>query len=121
MPNSSKQKGSRVEREIAQELTQMGIPSKRVPLSGAAGRFSQMLEADLSIFPESRDMRGEVKARRNGEGFAVLERWLGENDLLFLKRDRQDPMVVLPWPVFLEVMLTYARHLGHTQECGEAG
>jgi hypothetical protein len=38
-----------------------------------------------------------VKARASGEGFKTIEKWLGENDALFLVRDRQEPMVVLPW------------------------
>jgi hypothetical protein len=29
-----------------------------------------------------------------GAGFMVMERWLGDNDLVFLRRDRADPMVV---------------------------
>jgi hypothetical protein len=37
-----------------------------------------------------------VKARANGESFATLERWLGDADALFLRRDRASPIVVLP-------------------------
>ena len=39
----------------------------------------------------------EVKARASGEVFKTLESWLGENDVLFLIRDRAEPLVVLPW------------------------
>jgi hypothetical protein len=35
-----------------------------------------------------------------------LERWLGDNDALFLRRDRAEPMIVLPW--------IWARLLGST-------
>ena len=45
-------------------------------------------------------MTAEGKGRKDGQGFATLERWLGENDLLVLKRDRQTPMVVLPGATF---------------------
>jgi hypothetical protein len=38
----------------------------------------------------------EVKARKSGEGFAMLERWLGDADALFLRRDRAEPLVALP-------------------------
>ena len=41
-------------------------------------------------------LRAEVKARGQGEGFRTLERWLGENDVLFLWRDRVPPLVVVP-------------------------
>jgi hypothetical protein len=38
-----------------------------------------------------------TKERR---GFVTLENWLGEYDALFLRRDRADPMIVLPWRVW---------------------
>jgi hypothetical protein len=34
-----------------------------------------------------------TKAIASGEGFATLERWLGQADALFLRRDRGDPLV----------------------------
>lgn len=49
----------------------------------------------------------EVKARANGEGFKTIERWLGENDMLFLRRDRRPPLVVLPWNIYLQLMKVY--------------
>ena len=36
-------------------------------------------------------------SRKNGAGFAQLERWLGEYDLLVLRRNHANPMIVLPW------------------------
>ena len=39
----------------------------------------------------------DVKARASGRGFATLERWLGDDDALFLRCDRVDPLIVLPW------------------------
>ena len=67
-----------------------------VPLSGTTGgRFSG--DVDVYAFgADSTPLVGEVKARKDGAGFAVLERWLGDNDLIFLRRDRAEPMVVLP-------------------------
>ena len=47
----------------------------------------------------------EVKARKNGSGFALLEKWLDTYDVLFLRRDRADPLVLLPrstWMALLE-------------------
>ena len=32
-----------------------------------------------------------------GNGFVQLERWLGEYDALFLRRNNAEPMVLLPW------------------------
>jgi Holliday junction resolvase len=103
-----RQKGDRREREIVQRHRALGIDAQRVPLSGAAGgRFS----GDIDINPfgiEDTTLTTEVKARANGEGFVQLERWLGENDAMFLVRDRADPIVVLPWRVW-ELLLTRIR------------
>ena len=46
----------------------------------------------------------EVKARAGGGGFKTLERWLGDNDLLFLRRDRSTPLVVMPWSLYEQLM-----------------
>ena len=54
----------------------------------------------VDIYPWGRDgppFVSEVKARVSGAGFVTLEKWLGENDALFLIRDRAEPLVVLPW------------------------
>jgi hypothetical protein len=97
MANRARQKGDRAEREIVHLHQAMGVPAQRVPLSGAAGgRFS----GDVWI----EDWKAEVKCRGNGEGFITLERWLGENDLLFLRRDRKTPLVVLPWKTYEEII-----------------
>jgi len=62
--------------------------AERVPLSGAAGGS---YGGDLIVT----GMRCEVKARRSGEGFKQLEAWLGENDVLFLRRNHAEPLIVL--------------------------
>lgn len=105
MSASQRNKGARTERGIVTALRDAGIPAERVPLSGAA-RY-QGNGADLDWYARGKDAAPlvcEVKARANGEGFAVLERWLGDHDALILKRDRQEPLVVLPWRVALEFL-----------------
>ena len=42
----------------------------------------------------------EVKARKDGQGFAQLERWLESYDLLFLRRNHADPLVAMPWRIW---------------------
>jgi hypothetical protein len=49
-------------------------------------------------------MVGEIKARGRGQGFATLSRWLGENDLLILRQDRAEPVIVLPWRSWLRLL-----------------
>jgi hypothetical protein len=34
----------------------------------------------------------------------TLERWVGEYDILFLKRNNREPMVVLPWRVWRSLL-----------------
>lgn len=114
MPNRSKQKGSRIEREIVQLHRDIGIDAERVPLSGAAGgSFSGDIEITYCKFddpyephpkPDLHMLRAEVKARSNGQGFATLERWKGDNDLLFLRRDRRPPLVVMDWETYAKLI-----------------
>ena len=94
----SRRKGSRIERELVHRHQDAGIPAERVPLSGAAGGS---YTGDLRI---QGDLKAEVKARAGGEGFKTLERWLGDSDLLFLRRDRSDPLVVMPWSLYEQLM-----------------
>ena len=46
----------------------------------------------------------EVKSRRDGEGFATVERWLSDYDALFLRRNNSEPLVVLPWRVWRSLL-----------------
>jgi hypothetical protein len=88
----------RAEREIVERHEAIGIHAERYPLSGAS-RFRGSGH-DLDIYALSRDaapLVAEVKARKHGSGFTQLEKWLGEYDALFLRRNNADPMVVLPW------------------------
>ena len=50
----------------------------------------------------------EATARRDGEGFATLEKWLSENDLLFLRRNNAAPLVLMPWQVWARLIMARA-------------
>ncbi len=105
MSRSQRDKGARREREIVNRHLEMGVHAERVPLSGAT--HYQGGGHDVDIYPYGLDagaLVGEVKARKDGVGFVTLERWLGENDLLFLWRDRAEPLVVLPWRVWRTIL-----------------
>ena len=83
----------------------LGIKAERVPLSGASRYQGNGSDVDVYAFgPDGAPLACEVKARASGEGFATLERWLGENDALFLHRDRVDRLVVLPWRVWTRLV-----------------
>ena len=70
----SRDKGGRVERELANAFKAAGIPAERVPLSGAAGgSFS----GDLLI---------------------------GNTLIAEVKRNNQSPMAVVPWDQLLKLL-----------------
>ena len=50
------------------------------------------------------DLTVEVKTPKDGSGFKQLESWLADHDILFLRRDRQKLLVLLPWDVYLRLM-----------------
>jgi Holliday junction resolvase len=86
----SRDKGARVERAIVRALQAEGFAAARVPLSGAAGgRFA----GDVVVPVRGRDLVVEVKAR--AAGFRELYGWLDGRDVLMLKADRQEPLVVV--------------------------
>ena len=96
MGRSQRDKGARREHELVAKHLELGIHAERVGVAYAPGH-------DIDVYPFGRDAGAlvtEVKARKSGEGFKTLESWLGENDLLFLVRDRSDPLVVIPWRVW---------------------
>src|SRR5260221_14587096 len=98
--SAPRRKGDRVEREIVEAHRAIGIHAERYPLSGAS-RFRGSGH-DVDVYALGRDeapLVAEVKARKNGTGFAQLETWLGEHDPLLLRRNHADLLLVLPWRV----------------------
>jgi len=112
-----RQKGNRVERLLVQLHLDAGIPAKRVPLSGAMAGYKGDIRVGSTLV-------AEVKARANGEGFATLARWLGANDLLFLRRDRSAPIVVIEWETYLRMVRAWLMEQGefstHIEETHQA-
>jgi hypothetical protein len=83
----------------------LGVHAERYPLSGAS-RF-RGAGHDVDLYIHGRDEApavAEVKARKSGAGFTTLEKWLGEYDALFLKRNNADPLIVMPWRVWASLI-----------------
>ncbi len=100
MGKPSRDKGLRRERQIVDKHMAVGISAKKVSGMYKSGH-------DVEVWPltgNSYPLKCEVKGRANGGGFATIERWLGDLDALFLVRDRQEPLVVLPMAVWLDVI-----------------
>jgi hypothetical protein len=70
----------------------------RVPLAGAVGgRFA----GDIVLPLMGRDLCVEVKAR--ADGFGELYCWLHQRDVLIVKADRQEPLVVVRLSLAAEI------------------
>jgi Holliday junction resolvase len=98
-------KGNRIEREIVDRHLALGVKSERYPLSGASRFRGSGHDVDVYCFGgDDAPIVGEVKGRKNGSGFMLLENWLSSYDVLFLRRNNADPLVVLPWRVWERIL-----------------
>ena len=105
-----RRKGDRIEREIVRRHIALGIRSERYPLSGASQFRGSGHDIDIYAFgPDEGPLVAEVKSRRSGAGFVTLEKWLGEYDCLFLRRDSAEAMVLLPWRVWVALLAKVRR------------
>jgi Holliday junction resolvase len=93
-----RQVGNRIEREIVDRHQNLGVRAERYPLSGASQFRGSGHDVDLYVLgKDEAPLDAEVKVRANGKGFMTLERWLGDCDLLLLRRNNADPLVAIPW------------------------
>jgi Holliday junction resolvase len=86
----SRSKGARTERSIVNALKARGIAAVRVPLSGAVGGG---FGGDILLPLLGRELCIELKAR--SDGFRELYSWVNKRDVLIIKSDRQEPLVVV--------------------------
>jgi Holliday junction resolvase len=101
---ASRQKGNRTERAIVRLLQERGFAAERVPLSGAArGSFG----GDVSVPLLGIDRRVEVKVRE--DGFRELYKWLNGADLLIIRADRRELLVVIPLKFAAEIAVAAER------------
>ena len=99
MGKASRDKGARFEREIVNVLRDLGYDAERIPLSGAAGgTFS----GDVRLCVKHKELRFEAKKR--GDGFKELYKWLRDHDGLFCAADRQTILVVMPLDRFFKLV-----------------
>jgi Holliday junction resolvase len=98
-------KGARIEREVVELNFGLGLRAERVPLSGASRCQGNGADVDVYLFPDGPPLCGEVKARANVEGFATLERRVGYNDFLALRRSNAEPLIVVPWRIWARLVV----------------
>ena len=97
-------KGARVERNIVNLHKDIGVFAERVPLSGAT--HYQGNGADVDTYPWGKDgppLIAEVKADQSMIPIRMV-RALGDNDLLFIKPDRKEPFVFMPWETYKRLL-----------------
>ena len=100
---ASKQKGNRGERHVVNLLRKAGMVANRLPLSGAMrGAYGG---CDVTVTAFDREHRIEVKHHANG--FQRLYSWLANKgkpvDLLVVRCDRAEPLVVMTLERFIEL------------------
>jgi len=85
-------KGRRDERRIVRLLRGLGFRAERIPLSGAAGGS---FAGDIVLHLQGGvKLTAEVKCR--ADGFKQIYKWLSGRDLLVIRADRADPLIVMP-------------------------
>lgn len=98
MGKFSRNKGARVERGVVHAFQESGLAAERVPLSGAMqGKFS----GDVWCPVRGIDQVFEVKCR--ADGFKQIYEWLSGHYGLVIKRDRDEPLVVIRLAEFAEL------------------
>jgi len=125
MGKAEREKGNRVELKLVHLLRGLGLDAERVPMSGSAGGS---FVGDIRILlphPETAEQDGwllvvEAKSSRKGYGFGSIEKWIQDRDILVLKRDRQEPMVVLPWRIFAQIVQCLLRFSSVAARSGES-
>jgi Holliday junction resolvase len=90
----SRDKGARAERALVRFLQERGFAAEKI-----SGMYKP--GADISVPLLGCDRRVEVKVR--GTGFRQLYEWLDGRDLLIVRADRRQPLVVLPLRLAAEV------------------
>jgi Holliday junction resolvase len=83
----SRDKGNRTERAIVRLLQADGIAATKI-----SGMYKSGADISMSLLGSDR----AVKVKCRSTGFAQLYDWLNARDILIVKADRQEPLVVVP-------------------------
>ena len=105
MSHKNKIRGYNHEVSVRDKHIDSGISCERVPLSGSiGGKYS----GDLAIPTVSeREFTVECKARKDGTGFKVIEGWIKNADILCMRRNNQEDLVVMRMNTYLKLMGKY--------------
>jgi Holliday junction resolvase len=104
MSRRSRDKGSRAERSLVRFLQARGFAAEKTSRTGYRGH-------DLSVPVLGLDRRVEVKVR--ADGYRRLYEWLKGADLLIVRADRREPLLVVPLKLAAEVAAVAEGHRAH--------
>ena len=90
----SRDEGARTERAMAEVQRANGFAAAKISRAYQPGH-------DIVLSLSGRDLCVEVKARAGG--FQELYSWLSGRDLLIMKADRQEPLVILRLSLAAEI------------------
>jgi len=96
--SKSKAKGSRLERQIVAWFADANIPCTRAWGSNGAALGEAETVDNVAILPSGDKLRIQAKSRKRIAAHMVPPEGA---DCTILKADRQDPLIVLPLPLFL--------------------
>ncbi len=93
----SSQKGYRGEREAVKFFEAAGFKAKRRPISGGGS------ESLADVIVERDGEHFEVEVKRRKDGWRNFYKWLEHADILYLRADRKEPLIVLTKEAFLKL------------------
>lgn len=97
-----RQKGDRFERELVHKFQEEGFAAERIPLSGAMrGKFGGR---DVSVPILGADWSIEAKHHENG--FTSIYEWIDPVDILALRRNHCEPLIILRLDKFVDLIKT---------------
>lgn len=96
MPNKSKQKGDRFERQIVNDLRDSGINAERTLEKGARSDGSQTWDIDIPT--PSKTYKAECKSRK--DSFKTDYEWLQGVDFVFKKSNGKKAIVMMDYDLF---------------------
>jgi hypothetical protein len=90
----SRDKGNRTKRGIVRLLQAQGIAAEKI-----SGMYKPGADITMSLLGRHLDV--EVKCR--SDGFRELYKWLTARDVLVLRADRQEPLVVVRMALAMKI------------------
>ena len=97
-PRSAKAKGTKLEKWVVDQLTNIGVPARKQPMSGALQDFPH------DVYGELPDGRFIVEAKAWKHGWRTGDNAMGAADCLVMKRDYAAPAVYMSWDFFARLV-----------------